>query len=305
MSRPTLTRRHLLQLAAIGAGWNIYSGQRLEAQAPARKGKIKISLAEWSLHRAIRSGLISNLDFPRIAREQFGIEGLEFVNQLWEAPTLSYVNRLKRAMQETQTRAVLIMVDGEGFMGHSDPGERRKAVRSHFKWVEIAADLGCHSIRTNMYPAPGQQPTSRQQIEEFLGYCAESFSELCDFARKFNINVLIENHGGVSSNPDVVVELMKRVNLPNFGTLPDFGNFPKEVDRYEAVKKLMPYAKAVSFKCYDFGPDGNETTIDMHRMMQIVLDAGYSSWVGIEYEGRRLTEFEGIQAAKRFLEQYT
>ncbi len=263
--------------------------------------KFRISLAEWSLHRAIQSRLITNLDFPRIAREQFGIEGLEFVNGLWEAPTQDYVRRLKANMQRTGTQGVLIMCDGEGMMGHSDRAMRLKAAHNHRKWVEIAAELGCHSIRTNMYPE--KQPSTPAEIDAFIGYCTESFTDLCQFARTHNINVIIENHGGISSNPDVVVRLMKAVNLPNFGTLPDFGNFPKEIDRYEGVRKLMPYAKGVSFKCYDFSPDGKETTMDMDRMMRIVLEAGYHGWVGIEYEGSRLSEFEGIQAAKRFLDR--
>lgn len=191
------------------------------------------------------------------------------------------------------------MCDGEGMMGHSDRATRLKAAHHHRKWVEIAAELGCHSIRTNMYPE--KQPSTPAEIEALIGYCSESFADLCAFARLYNINVIIENHGGVSSNPYVVVRLMKAADLPDFGTLPDFGNFPKETDRYEGVRKLMSYAKGVSFKCYDFGPDGREITMDMEHMMKIVLEAGYRGWVGIEYEGHRLTEFEGIQAAKRFL----
>ena len=267
---------------------------------PASK-KFRISLAEWSIHRAIGSRLITNLDFPRIAREQFGIEGLEFVNGLWEAPTQDYLRSLKRNMDKFNTKGVLIMCDGEGMMGHSDRAIRMKAATNHRKWVEIAAELGCHSIRTNMYP--DKQPTTPAEIDDFIKRCAESFNNLCGYATTFKINVIIENHGGISSDPDVVARLMKQVNLPNFGTLPDFGNFPKEIDRYEAVRKLMPYAKGVSFKCYDFGPDGNETLIDVPRIMKIVADAGYNGWVGIEYEGNRLTEFEGIQAAKRLLDK--
>jgi L-ribulose-5-phosphate 3-epimerase len=273
------------------------------ASAPARAAeqKFRISLAEWSIHRAIGSRLITNLDFPRIAREQFGIEGLEFVNGLWEAPTEDYIRRLKLNMQKTGTKGVLLMCDGEGMMGHSNRGTRMQAAVNHRKWVQIAAELGCHSIRTNMYPE--KQPSTPAEIDDFVKRCSESFNNLCGYAQAYKINVIIENHGGISSDPDVVVRLMKLVNLPNFGTLPDFGNFPKEIDRYEAVRKLMPYAKGVSFKCYDFGPDGGETTIDMNRMMKVVLEAGYHEWVGIEYEGNRLTEFEGIQAAKRLLDR--
>ena len=288
-----MKRRSLLKSSLLAAG----AALPLRA-APA---KFRISLAQWSIHRAIQSRLITNLDFPRIAREQFGIEGLEFVNGLWEAPTQDYIRRLKANMQKTGTAAVLLMVDGEGMMGHSERSVRMKAALSHRKWVEIAAELGCHSIRTNMYP--DKQPATPAEIDEFVKRCAESFNNLCGYAATVKINVIIENHGGISSNPDVVVQLTKAVNLPNFGTLPDFGNFPKEIDCYEAVSKLMPYAKGVSFKCYDFGADGRETTLDLDRMMKIVLEAGYHDWVGIEYEGNRLTEFEGIQAAKRALER--
>lgn len=296
-----LNRRSFLRNTSFFSGLAGFSSGPGSARAQAADKKFRISLAEWSLHRAIRSRLITNLEFPRIAREQFGIEGLEFVNGLWEAPTEDYIRRLKSNMQKTGTTGVLIMCDGEGMMGHSDKATRMKAARNHYKWIDIAAELGCRSIRTNMYP--DRQPSTPAEIDAFIGYCAESFSDLCAYARSRNINVIVENHGGVSSNPDVVIRLMKKVNLPNFGTLPDFGNFPKEIDRYDAVTKLMAFAKDVSFKCYDFGPDGNETTMDMNRMMKIVLDAGYHDWIGIEYEGSRLTEFEGIQAAKRFLDR--
>jgi sugar phosphate isomerase/epimerase len=271
------------------------------APAPAAEKRFRISLAEWSVHKAIGSRMITNLDFPRIAREQFGIEGLEFVNGLWEAPTQDYVRQLRSSMQKTGTKGVLLMCDGEGMMGHSNRATRMKAAENHRKWVQIAAELGCHSIRTNMYPE--KQPSAPAEIDAFVKCCSESFNNLCGYAQAFKINVIIENHGGISSNPEVLVRLMKTVNLPNFGALPDFGNFPKEIDRYEAVRKLMPYAKGASFKCYDFAPDGRETTIDMDRMMKIVLEAGYHDWVGIEYEGERLSEFEGIQAAKRFLDR--
>ena len=263
--------------------------------------KFRISLAEWSIHRLIRSNKVSNLDFPRVAREQFGIEGLEFVNQLWEAPTQDYLARLKKNMADHGSKGVLLMCDGEGQMGHSDAATRRKAAENHFKWVDYAAELGCHSIRTNMYPA--KPPVTPEEISAFLDYCADSFNRLSEYAKGRGLNVIIENHGGVSSDPDVVVRLMQKVNLPNFGVLPDFGNFPKTADRYEAVRKLMPYAKGVSFKCYDFGPDGAETTLDMDRLMKIVFDAGYHNWVGIEYEGERMTEYEGVTAAKKYLDR--
>jgi L-ribulose-5-phosphate 3-epimerase len=296
-----MNRRELLSIGAATAAQTAF------AQAPAKPAavpKLTISLAEWSLHRAIQSRLMSNLDFPRVAREQFGIEGLEFVNQLWEAPTADYVRRLKRNMESTGTKCVLIMCDGEGFMGSPDRAERLAAADNHRKWVDITAELGGHSIRTNMYPGQ-KQPATPAEIEDFLARCAESFARLCDYAGPRKINVIIENHGGVSSDPDVVVGLMKKANINVLGTLPDFGNFPPAIDKYSAVEKLMPYAKGVSFKCHDFDASGRETQTDMDRMMAIVKKAKYSGWVGIEYEGRRLTEYEGIAAAKRYLDKHT
>ncbi len=291
-------RRNFLRSAAAPLAAGLAAPTIQGQNAPQ---KFRISLAEWSLHRAIQARLISNLEFPRIAREQFGIGGLEFVNQLWEAPTQDYISRLKRSMERYDTKGVLIMCDGEGVMGHTDRATRLKAADNHRKWVDAAAELGCHSIRTNMYS--DKAPSTPAEIDDFIGRCAESFTRLCEYAKASGLNVLIENHGGVSSDPDVVVRLMMQVNLTNFGTLPDFGNFPKSIDRYEAVRKLMQYAKGVSFKCFDFGQDGNETTMDMNKLMSIVLASGYHNWVGIEYEGQRQTEFEGVQAGKRFLER--
>jgi len=285
----TLTRR---SLAGILSAPFLLNAQK--------EKKFRISLAQWSLHRAIQSGKLTNLDFPKVARG-FGIEGLEFVNGLWAAPTAGYLRRLKRNMESTNTKCVLTMVDDEGLMGHSSAAERQKAVRNHHKWVDYTAELGGHSIRCNMHGE--KQPATQAEIDSFIGYCSESFASLCDYAAKQKINIIIENHGGISSNPDVLVALMKKTNLPNFGLLPDFGNFPPGTDKYEAVRKMMPYAKGVSFKCHEFGPDGNETGIDMHRMMKIVDEAGYRGWVGIEFEGKG-DEMEGIRAAKKFLDQY-
>lgn len=284
-----MTRRTLLQSLAA-------------APLLAEERKFRISLAEWSIHKAIQKRELVNLDFPRVAR-QFSIDGLEFVNTLWAAPTAGYLRQLKSAMQKEGTQGVLIMCDEEGAMGHSVAAERRKAAQNHFKWVDYAAELGCHSIRANMYPEPGKQPATPAGIDVFLGYSADSFAYLCEYAKGHGLNVIIENHGGLSSNADILVRLMKMVNLSNFGVLPDFGNFPEDVDRYAAVEKMMPYAKGVSFKCYDFDPSGKETKLDLDRLMKIALDAGYHNWVGIEYEGDRMSEMEGIAAAKKFLDR--
>jgi hydroxypyruvate isomerase len=270
------------------------------SSAPAA-GRFKVSLAEWSIHKAIQQGKLTNLDFPRIAKET-GCEGLEFVNALWSVPTAGYIARLKKRIADTGTKPVLIMVDDEGQMGHSDRAVRAKAVKNHHKWVDIAADLGCHSIRTNMHS--DKTPKTPAENETVLGYCADSFGALCQYAKAPGINVIIENHWGLSSDPDAVVALMKKMNLPNFGTLPDFGNFPPEYDKYASVAKLAPYAKGMSFKCYFEGPGGTETKYEVPKMLKVMEDSKYSGYVGIEYEGSKLDEIEGIKAGRKALADY-
>lgn len=286
-----MTRRTLLSTLAAAP---------LAAAAPA-PGRFKVSLAEWSIHKAIGQGKLTNLDFPRIAKEA-GCEGLEFVNTLWASPTAGYIARLKRRMNDTGTKPVLIMVDDEGQMGHSDRATRMQAVKNHHKWVDIAAAVGCHSIRTNMHS--DVTPKTAAENETVLGYCADSFAALCQYAAGARINIIIENHWGLSSNPDAVVALMKKVNLPNFGTLPDFGNFPPEVNKYEAVAKLAPYAKGMSFKCNFDGPDATELLYDIPKMLKVMEDSKYSGYVGIEFEGSKLEELAGIQAGRKALAAY-
>ena len=181
-------------------------------------------------------------------------------------------------------------------MAHPDKAVRQQAVRNHRKWLDIAQVLGCHSIRCNSGNA---KPGDADAIKR----CAESFAQLCDLARPDKINVIIENHGGLSSDPASLVAVIKQANDPLLGTLPDFGNFPASVDRYDAVRQMMPYAKAVSAKCHDFDEAGNETGTDYARMMKVVLDAGYKGWVGIEYEGKKLDEIAGIKTCQRLLQR--
>ncbi len=272
------------------------------AQTPKRN--FKISLAGWSLHKEVFSGGKKQIDLFELTREEFDIGAFELVNRMLDVPTLSYVNALKRRADKFQIEIPLIMIDGEGALGAEDPDERDQAVRYHSKWLDVAADLGCHSIRVNWAGGKAGLKHDAPAAEEFINRSAGAYELLCDRASTLGVNVLIENHWGPSSFPDLLLALIQKVGHKNFGTLPDFGNFPKEVDRYDAVARMMPHARAVSAKCYDFDGDGNESKIDYERMIGIVTDDhGYDGWIGIEYEGNRLTEPEGILACKALLER--
>ena len=261
----------------------------------------QVSLAQWSLHKSIFGGDMDHLDFARRSREEFGIEAVEYVNQFFKdkAQDSAYLADMKRRAADHGVRSLLIMIDGEGALGDPDTAGRTKAIENHYRWVEAAKTLGCHSIRVNA--------RSSGSADDQSDLAADGLRRLSEFAAERELNVIVENHGGLSSNGAWLAGVMKKVDLPNCGTLPDFGNFrvsgDVEYDRYRGVEELMPYAKAVSAKSYDFDADGNETTIDYQRMMKIVLDAGYRGFVGIEYEGRKLSEPEGIMATKHLLEQ--
>lgn len=261
----------------------------------------RISLAEWSLHRTLNAGELDNLDFPRVAREEYGIEAVEYVNSFFKdrAEDLAYLGDLKGRCDDLGVRSLLIMCDGEGAIGDPDPDRRTQAVENHYRWVEAARFLGCHSIRVNAQ--------SQGSPEEQRDLAADGLRRLVEYADQHAINVLVENHGGLSSDGTWLASVMEAVDHPRCGTLPDFGNFDlgsgAVYDRYQGVEELMPYAKAVSAKSHVFDAEGNEREMDFFRLLRIVLTAGYRGYLGIEYEGTELSEPDGIRATKALLER--
>lgn len=270
-----------------------------------------ISLAQWSLNKAFFGGEIDNLDFAKTARETYGLGGIEYVNQFFKdkATDSAYLNDLKTRAADHNVRSLLIMIDGEGNLGDESDQARMKAVDNHHKWVDAAATLGCHSIRVN---AAGQG--EREQVAE---RATEGLAKLSEYAQKAGLNVIVENHGGWSSDGAWLSSVIKNTGMANCGTLPDFGNFcverntpgnwedgcKTEYDRYKGVRELMPYAKAVSAKSYDFNDAGEVIETDYTKMMGIVKDAGYQGWVGIEYEGNSETPEAGIRKTIEILER--
>ncbi len=293
----TLGRRSFLATgSAVAATWTMLAYRPSMLFAGDEEPVFRISLAQWSLHKTLFSGKLDNLDFAKTAKEEFGIEGVEYVNQFFKekATDIAYLKELKQRAEDHGVSSLLIMIDGEGALGDKDEERRTQAIENHKRWVDAARLLGCHSIRVNA--------ESTKSYEEAREFVADGLRRLSEYAGEVGINVIVENHGGLSSNGKWLSETIQAVGLPNCGTLPDFGNF-YEYDRYQGVEDLMPFAKAVSAKSYDFDDEGNETKIDFFRMMKIVLDAGYRGWVGIEYEGSRLDEYAGIRATKTLLER--
>jgi len=259
----------------------------------------EISLAQWSWHKRLLGEAESKLDHLDFITEAhaLGIEAVEYVNIFFKdkAEDTKYLAEMKKRADDLGVRSVLIMCDDEGSLGDPDAKRRAQAVKNHYKWIHAAKYLGCHSIRVNAY--------SEGSYDEQFKLAADGLRGISEYAAGHEINVIVENHGGLSSDSQWLTSVIKEVNLPNCGSLPDFGNFPPEVDPYDAVEMLMPYAISVSAKSYDFDENGDETKIDYRRMMKIVLDAGYKGFVGIEYEGERLCETEGIVATKKLLEK--
>ena len=301
MMNDLISRRgFLLKSANIVGGMGLMSLSGAEFRG-AQKELFPISLAEWSLHRTLFAKKLDHLDFARTAKEDFGISAVEYVNQFFKdkAKDQKYLAEMKKRTGDLGVRNVLIMIDEEGALGDPDENRRKQSVENHYKWVEAAKFLGCHSIRVNAQ--------SQGEYAEQLDRAADGLRRLTEFGAQHEINVIVENHGGLSSNGEWLSSVIKKVNHPRCGTLPDFGNFNlgngKQYDRYKGVQELMPFAKGVSAKSMDFDEQGNETKIDYPRIMKIVIDAGYRGHVGIEYSGERLSEPDGIRATKKLLER--
>jgi len=295
------TRRGFLKttLAATAAltGSQLSSCSRQPSEKKSTEPRFQISLAQWSLNRTIRKGGLKNIDFPQYAKEKFGILGVEYVNVYFkdQVKNMDYLKDLKNRADSEGVRNVLIMCDREGLLGAPEAATRIQTVENHKKWVEAAKLIGCHTIRVN---AGGPQ----ENKEELAKGVIDGLTQLSTFAKDFDINVSVENHGGHSSDGAWLADVLKRVNMDNCGSLPDFGNF-HNYDRYKGIKELMPYAKGVSAKSREFNEQGDEVETDFLKAMNLVADAGYKGWVGIEFEGKKHSEHEGIAATKKLLER--
>ena len=275
----------------------------------------KLSLAQWSLHKTIWEKTLNPYDFAAKAKT-LGFEGVEYVNQLYKditeandknAALKQFIAKSNSEAKAHEIENVLIMIDGEGDLAVPGESERKKAIENHKTWVEVAAAMGCHSIRINLFGEREEQAWKAQ--------AADSMRQLGEFAAPYKINIIVENHGYLSSHAALVMEMLDEVNQPNCGTLPDFGNFClereagkrwdakciKEYDRYKGVEELMPRAFAVSAKSHDFDAQGNEINTDYLRMLKLVKSAGYNGFIGVEYEGGKLSEIDGILATKNLL----
>ena len=296
-------RDFIIKTAQTGTALSLLGLHACKASPKEASLFFKISLAQWSLHRALKSGKMDNLDFAAKSRG-FGCEGLEYVNGFFKdkAKDMKYLGEMNSRAKAEGQENVLIMIDGEGSLANADTAQRIKAIENHYKWVEAANFLGCHAIRVNLGGGRDKGEAVKASID--------SLTKLSDFAKGSNINVLVENHGGFSSDGAWMTEVFSQVKNENCGTLPDFGNFcmshgkdgcTESYDTYLGMKELLPYAKAISAKSREFDANGNEVQTDFLRVMKMVKDTGYKGFVGIEYEGSQVSEDKGIELTRDLL----
>ena len=325
MKRSTLKIAILTGLAILLTGmYSCKETKKVETDAAEMSSEMEkevepffqLSLAQWSMHKMVFDDGVDPYTFAKKAKG-WGFTGLEYVSGLYykeleksnfsKEAMAAFVEKCNAESTKHGMRNVLIMIDGQGDLATTDAKERKKAVENHYKWVDAAAAMGCHSIRVNL--------AGSQNSEEWISNSVDGLKQLATYAKDKNVNIIVENHGGLSSNAAKLVEVMKAVNMENCGTLPDFGNFcvkrkdgsyyngdcEEQYDMYQGVMELMPYAKGVSAKSYTFDDEGNETKIDYTKMLQIVKNSGYTGFVGVEYEGDELSEEAGILATKELL----
>jgi sugar phosphate isomerase/epimerase len=304
-----VSRRDFMKVA----GGTVLSGLAASAAASAAQTRAagaplyKISLAEWSINRPLFDGKMQHLDFAKIAKG-VGIDAIEYVNQFFKdkAKDTAFLTEMNTRAKGEGVTQVLIMCDGEGNLGDPDAAKRQTAVENHYKWVDAAKFLGCHTIRVNGY--------SSGTPDEQMKLVADGMRKLVEYADKAAINVVIENHGGLSSNAKWLVQTIKKVDHPRAGTLPDFGNFRisgptrdnpnlkvESYDSYVGVAEMMPMARGVSVKPRVWDANGNNIDIDLAKMMKIVVDAGYRGHCGIEY-GPEGNELDGVRKLREQLE---
>lgn len=310
------TRRHFIGRSLLAAALPLV-GCRLQAEETAATG-IQISLAQWSLHRMIYSGRLDHLDFPAKSRDDFGISVVEYVNGFFGGGSVdfrqagksaAYLKELLKRSRDAGVVNHLIMVDDEGPLADADEKARRQAVEDHKKWVEASRFLGCRTVRVNLH--------GNGSSEEKRSASVDSLDRLGDFANTMGINVVVENHGHESSNGAWLASVIQQVARANVGTLPDFGNFclshpwgnPLEgceelYDRYQGMAELLPFAKGVSAKSYDFDVKGKQPLMDYKRLVNLVKASGFRGYIGIEFEGPTQSEDDGIRQTKRLLERY-
>ena len=292
MSQSGFSRRQFLARSSVSAAalWVGHSATAADRQKPL----FRISLAQWTINRELKSGKIDNLDFAKVAHDH-GIFALEYVNQFFmdKAKDRKYLKQMKKRAADLDVKSLIIMCDREGNIGNPDNAKRQKTVDNHRKWIDAAKFLGCHSIRVNA--------ASAGSWDEQVKLAADGLRKLTEFGAEQDINVIVENHGGLSSNTDWLAEVIQTVDHKRCGTLPDFGNFRikdgESYDSYRGIKKLMPWAKGVSVKDLVWDDKANQSPLDYDRMLKIVLDAGFNGYCGIEHGG-----FEGLNASRKALE---
>ena len=316
MSLTINNRRNFLKLATTAAAAS-FAGV---ARAAAKEPLVKISLAEWSLNKGMlkRPGAepLDHLDFAKIARG-LGIDGVEYVNQMFfdKAEDKAYLGEMKTRQEGEGVKGLLIMCDREGNLGDPDEGKRKKTVENHLKWLDAAAFLGCHSIRVNAASDAKLSADEQQKL------AADGLHQLCVEGEKRGLFVVVENHGGLSSHGKWLSAVMKSADHPRIGILPDFGNFYTNRDAgelynpYLGLREFMPWVKqAMSAKAYDWDTgagkfytedrrEGREMTLDYERLIGIVVKSGYKGYIGIEYEGQKHSEVDGIKRTKQALDE--
>jgi len=302
MKRRTFIRSSLMGAGALAASPLLAHGTREKA--------LQISLAQWSLHRSFNKGDLDPVDFASIAMEKYNIDAVEYVNGLYpgKGKDENFWSQMKTRSDDAGVKNLVMMVDDEGELGAASEKKRLQAVENHYKWVHAAKLLGCHTVRVNAF-GDSDREIYRMAI-------MDGMSRLADYASGVDMNIVIENHGLFSSDGALIAGIIKEVNRPNFGSFPDFGNWclsakwgttqgecDKVYDRYKGVAELLPYAKAVSAKSYNFDEQGEDRKIDYYKMMKIVKESDYKGYIGIEYEGTEKSEHEGILITKELMKK--
>ncbi|MDP9380017.1 MAG: sugar phosphate isomerase/epimerase [Chloroflexota bacterium] len=209
-------------------------------------------------------------EFPRYVKETFGVDAVEVCEIHIPRPDAARLDQLKESLQSSDVRVVNVPID-VGDISQPDATKREHDLKLIEFWLDVAAYLGSPAARVN---------SGSGNLESAI----ESYQRLARYGEQVGVRLVLENHGGLSADLGNIQRMLESVPS-NFGTSPDFGNFPEE-KRYDGLALMVPRAAVVHAKTYDFNAAGEFHNFDFARCLSIVRDSGFDGYLSVEFEGK-------------------
>jgi len=211
---------------------------------------------------------------PKYFKERFEISNIEFWSKHFESKKKSYLSDIKKSLQKNNCNLINIQADTKNDLSDPDQTKREQALLEMKEWIDTASFLGAKMVRASIM---------KKSYKEALG----SLKYLNTYCKKKGMKLLIENHNDLFSIPSNHMQVFEDLSDNNVGLLADFGNYKKNIDRFEALKQIAPYTKLVSAKASNFDVNYNHISYDFARCVRVMEAEGYKGIYSIEQWGAK------------------